>query len=153
MDSCRIDVASLVNVASLAVAFIALLVAWYAIARANKTTSAATMVALSESFRSAWSRFFEACEKQKPDELAELLNLLEIACAVCLEGSLSGNSKMLMSEYLNNILRLLAQNEFTKANVGPLLQDASTFIFIKKFLREKRTTLSVVNPPQWFEQR
>ena len=59
---------------------------------------------------------------------------------------------MLMSEYLNNILRMLAKDEFTRANVGPLLQDASTFIFIKKFLREKRTTLSVVNPPQWFEQ-
>ena len=142
-----------INVASLVVAFSALLVAWYAIARANKTTSAATMVALNESFRSAWSRFFQVPDSEKPIELAELLNVLEIACAVCLEGSLSGNSKMLMSEYLNNILRMLAKDEFTRANVGPLLQDASTFIFIRKFLGEKRRTLSVVNPPQWFEQR
>ena len=111
------------------------------------------MVALNESFRSAWSRFFEACEKQKPDELAELLNLLEIACAVCLEGSLSGNSKKLMSEYLDNILSVLAKDVYTRANVGPLLQDDSTFVFIKKFLREKSKSLSVANPPQWFEQR
>ena len=138
--------------ASLVVTFIALLVAWYAIARANKTMSAATMVTLNEGFRSAWSRFFQATGAERQTELAELLNLFEIACAICLEGSLSGNSKKLMSEYLDNILRVLDKDEYARANVELLLQDASTFVFIKKFRREKRKSLSVVNPPQWFEQ-
>ena len=74
---------------SLAVAVIALCLSWYAITRANRSTSAATLVTLNEGFRQAWERFFQAQGAQQDAELAELLNLFEIACAIYLEGSLS----------------------------------------------------------------
>lgn len=138
--------------ASLLVASVALIIAWYAIKRANKTTSAATMVTLNEGFRSAWSRFFAAAgTAQQEIELAELINLFEIACAIRLEGSLSGHSAELMSEYLENVLQLLVSNPYALANVPPLLQDAKTFKFIKQFLRLKRPTLSVTVPNEWYE--
>jgi hypothetical protein len=137
--------------ASLAVAIVALVIAWYAIKRANKTTSAATMVTLNEGFRSAWTRFFAAEGADRETELAELLNLFEIACAICLEGSLSGNSAVLIREYLNNVLRMLAGNDYARTHVDPLLQDANTFIFIKRFLKSKRSGLSVTIPPEWYE--
>lgn len=137
--------------ASLVVAFVALGVAWYAIRRANKTTSASTMVTLNEGFRSAWSRFFATPETQREIELAELLNLLEIACAVRLEGSLSGNSAVLMSEYLENVLLLLLKDPYSQEHVPPLLQNAETFVFIRQFLKIRKNSLSVTVPAEWYE--
>lgn len=125
--------------------------AWYAIMRANKTTSAATMVSLSEAFRNAWVRLFQAQGDEKEVELAELLNLFEIACAISLEGSLSGNSAVIINEYLQNALLLLAQNEYAELHVGALLQSESTFVFIRGFLKIKRPALSVTIPAQWYE--
>ena len=137
--------------ASLVVSSVALIVAWYAIKRANKTTSASTMVTLNEGFRSAWSRFFAASGIQQEIELAELLNLLEIACAIRLEGSLSGNSAALMSEYLENVLLLLVKDSYSREHVPALLQNAETFIFIKRFLKLKKDTLSVTVPVEWYQ--
>jgi hypothetical protein len=137
--------------ASLFVAFVALAVACYAILRANKTTSAATLVSLNEGFRSAWGRFFTAKEEQKTAELAELLNLFEIACAIRLEGSVSGNSAELLREYLDNVLRLLTGNSYICQQVGPLLQNEATFIFIRKFLKDSRSRPDVMIPLEWYQ--
>jgi hypothetical protein len=139
--------------ASLLVACVALGVAWFAIKRANKTTSAATMVTLNEGFRSAWDRFFLATGEQKTAELAELLNLLEIACAVRQEGSLSGNSVKLLDEYLKSVLRMLTSNAYICDQVELLLlQDKTTFIFIKHFLSANGSSLNVTIPVKWYQQ-
>jgi hypothetical protein len=137
--------------ASLAVAVVALSVAWYAIVRANKTTSASTLVTLNEGFRQAWGRFLTAYPDTRNYELAELLNLCEIACAVYLEKSLSGNSRKLMFEYLDGIFQILVKNEYSNEHVPPLLQSKTTFVFIKQFLRTKPRPLSVTIPPRWYE--
>ena len=84
-------------------------------------------------------------------ELAELLNLLEIACAIYLEKSLSGNSRKLIFEYLDSVLSLLIKNSSLNDRVPRLLQTEKTFIFIKRSLKKKRSTLSVTIPPEWYE--
>jgi hypothetical protein len=137
---------------SLGLASVALGVSWYAIRRANRTTSAATLVVLNEGFREAWKRFFQANSDQLETELAELLNLFEIACAICLEGSLSGNSADLMNEYLNMALRMFVKHEYSREHIEGLLQTERTFIFIKRFLRERRGSISVTIPPEWYEE-
>ena len=137
--------------ASLLVAFIALGIACYAISRANRTTSAATLVSLNEGFRSAWSRFLSAKEEQKTAELAELLNLFEIACAIRQEGSVSGNSAELLREYLDNVLRLLTSNAYICQQVRPLLQDEATFMFVRRFLKEGRSRPGVTIPLEWYQ--
>jgi hypothetical protein len=142
-----------IALASLSVAFAALGMSIYAIVRANATTSAATFVTLNEGFRQAWERCLQPRARQDAlnYDLAELLNLIEIACAIYLERSVSGNSRKLVAEYLNNILSLLAANPSLNDQVPQLLQTETTFIFIKKFLRKKRSDLSVTVPREWYE--
>jgi len=137
--------------ASLLIASVALVVACYAVSRANRTTSAATLVTLNEGFRSAWGRFFSAKDEQKTAELAELLNLFEIACAIRQEGSVSGNSAELLREYLDNVLRLLTSNAYICQQVGPLLQNEATFVFVRRFLKESRSRPEVTIPLEWYQ--
>jgi hypothetical protein len=139
--------------ASLGVAGVALVISIYAILRANKTTSAATFVTLNEGFRQAWKRCLRALpEPHGPNyDLAELLNLFEIACAIYLEKSLTGNSRRLMSDYLDRTLSLLIKTPVINDQAFQLLQTKETFIFIKKFLKEKPMVLSVTIPLKWYE--
>jgi hypothetical protein len=135
------------------VALAALGISIYAILRANATTSAATFVTLNEGFRQAWERCLQPQTEQDGQnyDLAELLNLLEIACAIYLDRSLTGNSRKLAFEYLDSVLLLLAKNPALNDQVPQFLQTERTFIFIKRFLRKKRSTLSVTVPPEWYE--
>jgi len=143
--------------ASLGVAAAALAISVYAIVRANKTTSAATLVTLNEGFRQGWEKYLQGLTTE-PDaasyHLAELLNLLEIACAIYLEGSVSGNSRKLLVEYLDNALSLLTSIPSVDDQVLQLLQNEKTFSFIKGFLgkvEKKPSVLSVTIPPKWYE--
>jgi hypothetical protein len=144
-----------IAVASLAVAIAAFGLSIYAISRANKTTSAATLMVLNEGFRQAWERCLK--QSQTPTDLsynvAELLNLIEIACAAYIERSVSGHSRTLLIEYLNSGLSIIISTPLLNDRVPKLLQDEKTFIFIKKFLRKKkrRAALSVTVPPDWYE--
>ena len=139
-------------IASLAVAIAAMGVSIFAILRANKTTSAATLVTLNEGFRQAWERCLQ--KQQEPGipkyDLAELLNLLEIGCAIYLENSLTGNSRELMREYLGSSLALLIKTEAVNDQAFLLLQTEKTFSFIKQFLKEKPPDMSIT-PRKWYE--
>lgn len=136
---------------SLLVSLAALVVSVFAIVRANNTTSGSTIIALSEAFRQAWDRYFNAKPEQKSYELAELMNLLEIACAVHLEWSLSGNARKLVFDYLRRVLSELIKHEEISAEIGKLLQDKETFFFIKKFLRKSGAELNKKIPPAWYQ--
>lgn len=143
-----------IAVASLIVAVLALGISVYAIRRANATTSAATLVTLNEAFRQGWERYLQRDETVTglaDSELAELLNLLEIACAIYLEGSISGNSRKLLLDYLNNVLSVLSRHENVNLKALELLQTDRTFEFIKKFMKKKPAELSVTLPPKWYE--
>lgn len=137
---------------SLVVAGAALVISIYAIVRANKTTSAATFLALSEGFRQAWDRYLDEDDPaMKRYNLADLLNLLELACGIYLEKSVSGNSRKLAVAYLNNVLLILINNSQVNVEITSLLQNKDTFIFIRKFLKKKRSKLSVTVPIKWYE--
>jgi len=140
--------------ASLAIAIAAFGLSIYAIFRANKTASAATLVTLNEGFRQAWERCLDpsqGTEAAVSYNLAELLNLLEVACGAYLERSVSGNSRVLLVEYLNGVLSVIISTPLLNDKVPNLLQDKNTFIFVKRFLRRKRSILSVTVPPEWYE--
>lgn len=109
------------------------------------------MVTLIEGFRSAWERFFSPNEGEKRTELAELLNLLEVACAIWLERSVSGNSAKLLDEYLNNVLRLLTANAYASEEVKLLLQDRTTFVFIRRYFKLKQARPSASIPLEWYQ--
>jgi hypothetical protein len=65
--------------------------------------------------------------------------------------SLSGNSRTLMFEYLDNVLQHLVRNEYTNKQVTFLLESPTTFTFIKKFMNRKTPRLSVTIPAEWYE--
>ena len=146
--------ADLIAAASLAVSAIALIVAWYAIYKGNRNASVATLVSINEAFRQAWQRFLKADnEADKSYELAELMNLFEIACGTQNEGSLAGVSKDIMAAYLNQVLTLLIYNDYTKAKIAELLETPNTFENIHKFLNiERPTPLSVTIPKEWYHK-
>jgi hypothetical protein len=142
-----------VAIASLIVTTIALFIAIFGINRANKTTSAATLVALNEGFRQGWVRFLNTDEhEQKHYELAELMNLFEIACAIYLEKSLTGNSRRLEKEYLNTFLKALITSDYARTEVPGLLEDEGTFEFVKLFLDERIKFPSVTVPVEWYRK-
>jgi hypothetical protein len=137
---------------SLIVALAALGIAVYAISRANATASAATLISLNEAFRQRWEQCLPKLQGQDASyEIAELLNLLEIACAIYLERSVTGNSRELLVEYLNALLSLVVREPAISDRVPQLLENRSTFAFIRKFLRKKRSVISVTIPPAWYE--
>jgi hypothetical protein len=130
------------------VALAALGVAIFAILRANKTTSAATLVTLNQACSQAWERYLH---EPSDYNLGELLNLFEAGCAIYDEKSLTGNSRKLMRDYLDSVLPLLAKSQPVCDQAFNLLQSPETFIFIKGFLNERQVRLSVTIPPKWFQ--
>jgi hypothetical protein len=141
----------LIASAALVVALAALGVSWYGIRRANRTTSAATLVTLNEGFRQAWERFLAEDVQDREYELAELMNLLEIACAAHAEGSITGNSHKLLFDYLDRVLRALIHNSYANEQIGLLLQSKDTYRFIRGFLKTETRNISVTVPPRWYE--
>lgn len=135
---------------SLFASLAAFAVSVFAVIRANNTTSGSTIVSLNEAFRQAWDRYVNAAPKQQSYELAELMNLLEIACAVYLEWSLSGNARKLIFGYLQRNLSELIKNKQISAEIERLLQDKETFLFIKTFLRNNGTQFKMI-PVDWYQ--
>ncbi len=79
------------------------------------------------------------------------MNLLELACAIHLEGSLAGVSDLLIRDYLNSVLKLLIEDSYAQGEIPTLLLDPKTFIYVKKFINARRSELSVTIPPKWYE--
>jgi hypothetical protein len=123
---------------SLAVTTIALAVAVQAIRRGSRHTSAATLVTINEAFRDGWQRFLTADESRQEYEFSELLNTIEISCAIYLEKSLTGNSRKILAEYLENIILLLEQNAKSRERIQKAIHSPSTFTFIAQFRRQRR---------------
>src|SRR5262249_17979792 len=96
--------------------------------------------------------YFDSKEpEQRSYQLAELLNLLEIACAVYDEWSLSGNARKLVYSYLKNVLSDLIKHKEISAEIEKkLLQDKETFFFIKKFLSKNGAKLKMI-PVAWYQ--
>ena len=115
----------------------ALAVAVFAIRKGNRNSSAATLVTLNDSFRQAWLRFLTAKDDaSRQYEFAELLNVMEIACAIYLEKSLAGKSRKLAEEYISHILKLLENDPEKRERLVCLINAPTTFEHIRKF-REK----------------
>ena len=150
----KMQTADLLSATSLAVALIALVVAYYAIYRGNRNTSVATLITINEAFRQAWQRFLNAQDEgAKKYELAELMNLLEIECGTQNEGSLAGVSRHIMTAYLDDVLALLINNDYAKSEIGKLLNAPTTFENIHKYLNiERASPLSVTIPKEWYHK-
>jgi hypothetical protein len=141
----------------------AVLVAILTLRRGNKNSSVASMIPLNAEIRDMWDEYaasftsldfttsleFAKLEREIATKLERLMNVLELAAAIEVEGTLSGVSRVLMRDYLSRMLDIIISDDYTNAKVSELLQDDTTFIFIRRFLR-KSVPLSAVLPPRWY---
>jgi hypothetical protein len=144
----------LIATASLIIALAALAVALYAIFKGNRNSSVASMVTLNEAFRQAWPRFLNATsEEEKRYELAELVNLFEIACGIQNENTFTGISNRLLKAYLEEVLKLLVGSQYASEQITTLMSQPDTFQNIRKFLNsEQAQALSITIPKKWYQK-
>jgi hypothetical protein len=119
------------TVVGVLVAAVALVFTAYGIRRGNQNSSAASLIALNEGLRQAWERFLTASDEQKKQhQFAELLNTLEIACALCVKGVFVGVSRELLAEYLFDIMEIFDSDEDAKRRAEALIHSETTFKYL-----------------------
>ncbi len=122
--------------ASLAVSLIALAVAFLAIRRGDNNSSAALLVTFNENFRSSWQRILHSDESDRQFELAELMNLVEIACLIQREKSIHGRAAKLLDDYIKQAVGHVLHNQSLASEIPSLFQDETTFENITYFLSQ-----------------
>lgn len=141
-----------IAIASCALALVAVVIAIYAIRRGNKNSSVATLVTLNDGYRQAWQRFLAAKGDQREYEFSELMNLLEVGCAIDAEKSLVGVSREIAREYLTHALQLLDAHEEARRLTMAASHDPTTFKYVRRFRaswhyrRAGRTSLANPQP-------
>ena len=121
---------------SLAVAVVALRVAYIALKRSDRNASAGMVVALNQGFADAWRHFQDETGPRQGFEFAELLNTFENAAAIHQEGSLHGVAKELVEDYLCSALEIINTDLDAQRRVGQLRDTAKTFRWLIAFRNE-----------------
>lgn len=130
---------SLWNGAALVASAAALIIAIVALRRSDRNASAATLVSLYEALRAAWGRYLAAKKPQQAEfEFAELINLLELACAIHQDKAVHGASREMLEEYLLDVLAIFRDDEGVRQRIASLRDRANTFKYLKRFLSEMR---------------
>ena len=135
------------DLASLVVALVALVFSLYALRRSDRTGSAGTLVGVYDSIGQAWSRFLNATtETEQNFELAELLNRLEVACALTLGQGVHGTAKKLLDEYVESSLSMIVLDDAAPMALSRMLDRPTTFEHILRFIkiRSRRARMSDV---------
>jgi hypothetical protein len=151
---------------SLGLAVFGVIAALYALHRGNLNASVASMIPLNAEIREAWKRFLDsfpdpeklkdatpvqiqAFIRQNDTQLEHLMNVLEIAAAITIEGTLVGVSNELMRDYVERTLESLLKDGYTSLRITVLLQNDQTFYHIRRFLN-KQIPFSVTQAPTWY---
>lgn len=131
--------ASAADIVSLLVALVALVVSLMALHRSDRTGSAGTLVSLYDSIAEAWRRFLQAgTDSDQSFELAELLNRLEVACALSLGQGIHGASKELLDDYVENSLIAIVGDPGASKSLGRLQDKPTTFKYLDRFIRGRK---------------
>jgi hypothetical protein len=151
---------------ALGLAVVGVIAGLYTLHRGNLNASVASMIPLNAEIREAWKRYLEsyptpdklndatptqirAFIRENDTQLEYLMNVLEIAAATSVEGTLIGVSNELMSGYVDRTLNSLLSDGYASVRIKGLLQDSQTFIYIRRFLN-KQIPLSVIQVPTWY---
>jgi hypothetical protein len=138
----KIGIATLVVASvTLVVAIAALWLAAHALWRGNRNSSAATYVTLSEGFRQAWDRVIAAEPAKRRYQLAELVNLAEVACGILHEKSLSGVTREIAEAYLRDAISILEEDDGILAEIAMLRREADTYKYVEAFISKPRHPL------------
>lgn len=130
---------SLWDFAAVVLSIAALAVAVVALHRSDRNASAATLVSLYEALRAAWARYLAAGKPEAGEfEFAELINLIELACAIHQDKAVHGAAREMLEEYLIDVLSIFRSDTGIRARIASLRDRPSTFKYLTGFLSEMR---------------
>lgn len=126
-------------IGSLVAAIAALVIALAALWRADRNSSAATLVALSEGLRAAWERYLATANEADANfQFAELVNLLELACAILIDKAVHGAARDVLDQYVAKVLRIFAESPSACDRVAALKEDEDTFKYVQRYISETK---------------
>lgn len=76
------------------------------------------------------------------EQVRELFNDLELACAIFLDGQLSGRTGLLAESLLHDLLVIIQGDDDLKIELEKAVHAPHTFVNIKDFLKRKRSSAS-----------
>lgn len=119
----------------LILAIVAIGVSVVAVRRSDRNASASTLVALYEGLRGAWERYLdEGDDGRRAFQFAELINLIELACAVVVDGAVHGAARELLEEYLAEVLLILVEDAEACERIAALRGQPNTFKYLRRFM-------------------
>jgi hypothetical protein len=131
--------ASVATLVVLPVTLVALIVAAVQLFYGRRTASGGALIALNESFRQAWLQFSIARDDAaKQHMLAEVMNLLNMACAILEDKLFVGRAGRLLETYLCDVFGLIGQSDDAKTRIEAMMMTPRTFEHILKFIRGHR---------------
>jgi hypothetical protein len=137
-------VAFYANIATLIAVFIA---AWQ-VRLGRKAASAGAFMTLNESLRQAWLHFSTVSDEGKQHAFADVMNLLESACAIFDEKIFVGKVKTLLEDYLCHVFILIQESDDARERIEQhMMLTDKTFEHIGKFLRQHRKRINRIQLP------
>ena len=124
------------------IALIALWLGWRQLRLARRAASAQTMVSLHESFRQAWIRVADTPDEAKDAPLHDLLNVVELACAVVNDDVMARRTRALLVEFLCHQMVQFENHEATRGRIEEMMQTPTTFLNIREFMADNKKSLA-----------
>jgi hypothetical protein len=131
--------ANVATLIALPVTSIALIVAAVQLFYGRKAASGGALIALFESFRQVWLQFSNAKDEgAKQHTFADVMNLLNMSCAIFDDNLFVGRSGRLLEFYLCHVFGLIEQSDDAKKRIQPMIMTEKTFEHILNFIRGHR---------------
>lgn len=114
----------------------------------RRSASATALISLNESFRQAWLHFLKATEDDaRQHAFADVMNLLEISCAVFEDKLFVGRSGKLLENYLCHIFILIRDSDDARQRIEKLLLTPLTFQHVVVYLERHRGQIRGIQLP------
>ena len=109
----------------------------------RRAGSAAAFISLNESLRQAWIRYQNSGDDdfETQASFADLMNLLETGCALHFDGVLSGNTGLLLKDYIIAVLRRIQHDQDARGRIEPMIDRPGTFKWLWKFYRANKAAI------------
>jgi len=118
---------------------IALLIGAVQLFYGRRASSGGALIALMESFRQAWLQFSNAPhEGAKQHTFSDVMNLLNMSCAIFEDTLFIGRSGRLLEFYLFHVFGLIEHSDDAKKRIQRMIMTEKTFEHIVKFIERHR---------------
>jgi hypothetical protein len=109
----------------------------------RRAGSASAFISLSESLRQAWIRYQNSGsdEFETQASFADILNLLETGSALHFDGVLSGNTGLLLKDYIISVLRRIQADAESRRRIEDMMDRPGTFKWLWKFYRDNKRAI------------